>query len=89
MKRCLLIEIISVLISTPLIFAANQRNPILERIGVKRGICALLADPTGELAVKLARESELLIYVQLPQAENVEKVRRAADDAGSSWTRDR
>jgi outer membrane protein assembly factor BamB len=76
-----------VLISTFLIFAANQQNRILERIGVKRGICVLLADPTGELAVELARESELLIYVQLPQAENVEKVRRTADDAGFYGTR--
>ena len=87
MKRCLLIAIINVLISTPLIFAANQQNPILERIGVKRGICVLLTDPTGELALELARESELLIYVQLPQAENVEKMRRAVDDAGFYGTR--
>ncbi|MHC4509313.1 MAG: outer membrane protein assembly factor BamB family protein, partial [Planctomycetota bacterium] len=87
MKRCLLIAIVSVLINTPVIFAANQQDPILERIGVKRGICVLLGDPTGELAVELARESELMIYVQLPQAENVERVRRAADDAGFYGTR--
>ena len=87
MKRCLLIAIIGMRISTPLIFAADQQNPVLERIGVKHGICVLLGDPTGELAVELARESELLVYVQLPQAENVEKVRRAADDAGFCGTR--
>ncbi|MGD8500587.1 MAG: hypothetical protein PVJ86_08055 [Phycisphaerales bacterium] len=87
MKWYSLIAIISVLISTPPISAANQPNPILERIGVKRGICVLLADPTGELAVELACESELLIYVQLPQVENVEKACRAADDAGFYGTR--
>lgn len=81
MKRCLLITIISVLTAKPLVFATNQRNPILENIGVKRGICALLGDPTCKLALELARESELLIYVQLPQAKNVEKVRKVADDA--------
>jgi len=87
MKRCLLITIISVLTAKPLVYATNQRNPILESIGVKRGICALLGDPTCKLALELARESELLIYVQLPQAKNVEKVRKVADDAGFYGTR--
>ena len=87
MKRYLLITIISVLTAKPLVFATNQRNPILERIGVKHGICALLGDPTCKLALELARESELLIYVQLPQAKNVEKVRKVADDAGFYGTR--
>lgn len=87
MKRCLLIAIISVLISKTLVFAANQQNPILESIGVKRGICVLLGDPNCELALELARESELLIYIQLPQAEDVEKARKIADDAGLYGTR--
>jgi len=65
MSRCLCLAVISVLISNPLVFAANQQNPIPESIGIKRGICVLLGDPTGELAVELARESELLIYVEL------------------------
>ena len=46
MKRCLLITIISVLAAKPLVFATNQRNPILESIGVKRGICVLLGNLT-------------------------------------------
>ncbi len=87
MKRYLLIAIISMLTAKPLVFATNQRNPILESIGVKRGICVLLGDPTCKLALELARESELLIYVQLPQAKNVEKVRKVADDAGFYGTR--
>ncbi|UCC99566.1 MAG: PQQ-binding-like beta-propeller repeat protein, partial [Phycisphaerales bacterium] len=87
MKRCLLIAIVNVLTGSPLVFAANQQSPILERIGVKRGICVLLADGSGELAVELARESKLLIYVQLSQTEDVEQVRRVADDAGFYGTR--
>jgi outer membrane protein assembly factor BamB len=87
MKRCLLTAIIIVLAVSLLSFATNRQNQILERIGVRRGICVLLGDPVCELALELARESELLIYIQLPQAKDVEKARRIADDAGFYGTR--
>jgi len=47
----------------------------------------MLGDATCELPIKLARESELLIYVQLPRAQDVEAARRAADAAGLYGTR--
>ncbi|MHC4396476.1 MAG: outer membrane protein assembly factor BamB family protein [Planctomycetota bacterium] len=87
MKRYLLIAIISVLISTTVVFAANQRTPIFENIGIKRGICVLLGDGSCELALELARQSELLIYIQLSQAKDVEKARKLADGAGFYGTR--
>ncbi|MCP4263397.1 MAG: PQQ-binding-like beta-propeller repeat protein [Planctomycetes bacterium] len=87
MKRYLLTAIISVLVVNPLTFAANQQNQILKRIGIKRGICVLLGDPACELALELARGSELLIYMQLPQAKDVEKARKIVDDAGFYSTR--
>ncbi len=55
---------------------------VLQQIGVSRGLCVVLGEPKCELALKLARETELLIYVQLPRAEDVETARRAADAAG-------
>ena len=87
MKRCLLTAIISVLSIHPLTFAANQQNPVLKSIGVKRGICVLLGETACEVALELVRESELLIYIQLPQSKDVEKARRIADDAGFYSTR--
>jgi outer membrane protein assembly factor BamB len=75
------------LTAKPLVFASDQTDPIFESIGVRRGICALLGDPTCELALELVRESELLIYIQLPQAKDVEKARKAAHDAGFYGTR--
>ncbi len=87
MKRCLLTAIISVLVVNSLTFAATRQNPILKRIGVERGICVLLGDSACELALELARESELLIYMQLPQAKAVEKARKIADDADFYGTR--
>ena len=60
---------------------------LLDKIGVSRGICVVLGDTKLELALELARKSELLIYVQLPQAEDVGKARQAADAAGLYGTR--
>ena len=51
--------------------AAQGGESLLPRLGVTRGLCVVLGDPTGDVAVQLARDSELLIYVQLPRAEDV------------------
>ena len=55
---------------------------IIKKSGSSRGICVLLEDTKCKLAIKLAQESELLIYVQLTNAEDVETARQAADEAG-------
>jgi outer membrane protein assembly factor BamB len=51
-------------------------------IGVSRGICVVLAERRCELALKLAKETDLLIYVQLERDEDVEAARRIVDAAG-------
>jgi len=55
---------------------------ILKKIAFSRGIIVLLEDTGCKLAIKLAQESELLIYVQLTNGEDVEAARRAVDEAG-------
>lgn len=82
----ILIASLSILLCQPLICVAQDR-PILDRIGVTSGICVVLGDTKCELALKLARQSELLIYVQLSKAADVESARRAADAAGLYGTR--
>jgi len=67
--------------------SANPKDAILERIGVSRGICVVLGDPKCELALQLARESELLIYAQFPRAEDMETACRVTDAAGLYGTR--
>ncbi|MFH1882531.1 MAG: hypothetical protein ABIL62_07465 [Planctomycetota bacterium] len=42
----------------------------------KSGICVVLGDPSCELAIEIARESDLLVYVQLPGSEDVDRARR-------------
>ena len=83
---------ISILTAVALLFfnsCANEQPAaeLLEKIGVARGICVVLGDTDLKLALELARTSELLLYVQLPQAEDVEKGRRIADAAGLYGTR--
>ena len=60
---------------------------LLRQIGVTQGICALPGDRGCSLALSLARESELLCYVQLADAAEVEAARRRAFDAGLYGTR--
>ena len=54
----------------------HDATDILHSIGISRGICVVLGD--AELALDLARNSEFLVYAQMPESEDVEKVRRAA-----------
>ncbi len=86
-KAGLLITVAGILFCWPIVSMAKQGQPILEKIGVTRGICIVLGDSKCELALELARSSELLIYVQLRRAKDVEKARRIVDEAGFYGTR--
>ena len=55
---------------------------ILDETQVKRGYCLVLGCPTGQLALELARRSDLMIYVVDPDAKNVAAARKALDAAG-------
>lgn len=83
----LLIAVAGILFCFPLVSMAKQGQPILEKIDVTRGICVVLGDSGCELALELARDSELLIYVQLQRGKDVEKARRIVDEAGFYGTR--
>lgn len=67
--------------------AARGDDTLLPRLGVTRGLCVLLGDVQGTRTLRLARDSELLIYVQLARAEDVAAVRQAAAAAGLYGTR--
>lgn len=61
---------------------ASDAKSVLEQLPMHRGICVILGDSDGTLAIELARESELMVYVQLQRADHVKKARAAADRAG-------
>jgi outer membrane protein assembly factor BamB len=82
----------SALIFLPLARAAEpaadtEAAGLLGKLGVTRGICALPGDRGCDLALKLVRASELLLYVQLEHAADVEAARRRAMEAGFYGTR--
>ena len=78
----------SVLASVPLAQAASKAaDAILGSNGVRRGYCLVLGCTTGQLAMELAKRSELMIYAVSPDAEKVAAIRRAIDAAGLYGTR--
>ncbi len=55
---------------------------ILSETGIKRGYCLVLGLETGELALELARRSEMMIYAVSPDADKVAAARKSLDAAG-------
>ncbi len=88
MKKITVILTITIacMLFQPIICTA-QSLPILDKIGVRSGICVVVGDTKCELALKLASHSELLIYVQLPREKDVETARKTVDAAGFYGTR--
>jgi len=60
---------------------------VLSQTGIKRGYCLILGLKTGQLALELARRSELMIYAVSPDAEQVAAVRKKLNAAGVYGTR--
>ncbi|MBN2473833.1 MAG: PQQ-binding-like beta-propeller repeat protein [Pirellulales bacterium] len=65
---------------SPVFRQAAER--ILQETGVRRGYCLVLGVETGELALELARRSDLTVYAVDPDAQKVGAARRALDAAG-------
>jgi len=55
---------------------------ILKETQVKRGYCLVIGCRTGQLALELAKRSDLMIYVVDSDAERVAAARKALDAAG-------
>ena len=58
---------------------------IITRLDSPRGIAVVLED--ADLALELARQSELVVYLQSASSEVVTEARRSADAAGLLGTR--
>lgn len=85
-KRLLVFLIGGLLLLTPAGHCENSAS-ILEEIGVTRGICVVLGNNPSDLAIDLAEQSELTVYVQIPASSDLELMRRAVDAAGLYGTR--
>ena len=67
--------------------AAGDETSVLKQIDVTKGICVLLDDSRCEQAIRLAKSSELLLYVHVQNNEDRLTACRAADGAGLYGTR--
>jgi hypothetical protein len=67
--------------------AETEAGQVLARLGTDRGICVLLGEDPAEMAVQLARQSELIVYIQLPYGEAVSQVRSRVEGSGLFGTR--
>jgi outer membrane protein assembly factor BamB len=56
----------------------------IEKITVKKGVCAIVGMPENrsESIIKLAKQSNLLIFFQTPDAKDILEMRKAAEAAG-------
>ena len=61
--------------------------PLVSKIGTSRGVCVVLGDPQGSLALELARATELTIFLQLQREQDVAAARKQVDAAGLLGTR--
>lgn len=53
----------------------QKARRIVQRIGTDRGICVLVSSEPAELAIAVARESELTVYAQAPSDSLVDQAR--------------
>lgn len=83
------ILIVPVLLAVITVSEASEDNAeiFLDKIGIRQGICVLLGDTKGDLAVSLVRSSRLQIYVQLPNDNQVQAVSKKAHKAKLYGTR--
>jgi len=90
-KSCFVINLSLVLlvgaVVAPSAIAQEKARRLIKKLGAKSGICVVLGDPSCELAIEIARESDLLVYVQLPSSEDVDRARRTVEAAGLNANR--
>ncbi|MCP4260981.1 MAG: PQQ-binding-like beta-propeller repeat protein [Planctomycetes bacterium] len=64
-----------------------NRQDVLGKLGINRGICIVCDDSDCELAIRLVNSSDLLVYVHVLTEAQRQTVCRAADAAGLYGTR--
>ena len=77
-----LLCILTLIVPTLALSGSVSPQEIVEAVGASQGICVVVGEVACDVALDLARETELLIYVQVPQADNFEPVCRRIEQAG-------
>ena len=67
--------------------AQNELGRLREKVSLQRGVCVVLGDPDGELALALAKNSELLVYIQVTSFQDADRLRQKMAAAGFGTAR--
>ncbi len=79
--------ILTLLMSGPILARTVAVKDVVTVMGANRGVCVILGQPASDLALDLAKQTEFLIYVQLPEAKDFESACGKAEEAGYYGTR--
>jgi len=74
-------------VATSAVFGGISARRVIDEGGVSRGLCVVVGEEACDLGIALARESDLLIYLHVPEAKDFEPARRTIDQAGYLGTR--
>ena len=67
--------------------AGSDSQSLIDKLDVSRGICVVLGEDACDVAQRISAASELLVYVQMPDRQQVETARRTLADLGLYGTR--
>jgi len=81
MDRKALAAIVVVLLASTAMAGQTSPDDLLPRLGVRRGICALVGDQAISLATKLAARSELVLFAQAATWPEMQSLAREAEKA--------
>ena len=84
---CLSLAFLAFAVISESIAVGETSEELLEKLGIRRGICVVLGERSCERAIEMARESDLLIYVQLPGSGDADGARRKVEAAGLDASR--
>jgi len=77
-----LLTVVVLIFLEPAFGADLSADSIVETIGANGGICVVLDDPDCRHAVTMAKETEFIVYAQMPRGAEYQRACRKADAAG-------
>ena len=90
MDRTKIIRVVGTLFlsaAVPSVCGGLLPGEVTDAVGTPRGICVVAGEGACDFAVALAKESELLIYVQIAEAKDLDLARRTVERGGYYGTR--
>ncbi|MBM4027645.1 MAG: hypothetical protein FJ280_19930, partial [Planctomycetes bacterium] len=84
MSRAVIVSLLNLVLMASAVVFADTISPrqVVRAVGAEQGICVVVGEGACDLALDLARGTELLIYTQSPSGKEFEATCRRADEAG-------